>query len=258
MGTMLRGLGINTRQFGRGIRQLPTFLRDYWQLRSSLKQYASDFPIESWNPCLSDRDDSNGVASGHYFHQDLWVAKQIFLRNPQKHVDIGSRVDGFIAHLAVFREVEVLDIRAQVSHVPNITFRQADITAESFSLENHCDSLSCLHAIEHFGLGRYGDPIDALGHRRGLSNILKCLKPGGILYLSTPIGPQRIEFNAHRVFALNYLVDWLSPHFDILKFSYVDDRGDLHPHVELTKERIADNFNCRYGCGIFELVKKQN
>ena len=38
MGTMLRGLGINTRQFGRGIRHLPAFLRDYWQLRSSLKQ----------------------------------------------------------------------------------------------------------------------------------------------------------------------------------------------------------------------------
>jgi hypothetical protein len=29
---------------------------------------------------------------------------------------------------------------------------------------NCCDSISSLHAIEHFGLGRYGDTIDVNGH----------------------------------------------------------------------------------------------
>jgi SAM-dependent methyltransferase len=116
--------------------------------------------------------------------------------------------------------------------------------------------LSCLHAIEHFGLGRYGDPIDASGHLRGLVNIHRCLRPGGTLYLSTPIGPQRIEFNAHRVFAVRYLLDWFEPMFDFKAFSFVDDAGKLHAHCELTSEQIVSNFGCQYGCGIFELIKK--
>ncbi len=256
MGTMLRGLGINTRQFRRGVRELPTFLRDYWHLKESLKEQGDEFPLASWNPCLTDRSDCNGVASGHYFHQDLLVARQIFKRQPHKHVDIGSRVDGFVAHVAVFRPIEVLDIRPQESKIPNIEFRQADITSPDFSLEDYCDSLSCLHAIEHFGLGRYGDPIDAAGHRHGLTNLVRCLQTDGILYLSTPIGPQRIEFNAHRVFAIRYLLELFAPIFHLEGFSYVDDAGELHQHIELTDSMIQDNCGCHYGCGIFELRKK--
>jgi len=58
---------------------------------------------------LTDRFDPGGDASGHYFHQDLIVARRIFERDPRKHVDVGSRIDGFVAHLAVFRQVEVID-----------------------------------------------------------------------------------------------------------------------------------------------------
>jgi len=256
MGTVLRGLGINARQFRNGVRGLPAFIRDYWQLRDSLKKHGDAFPLAKWNPCLTDRTDCNGVASGHYFHQDLLIARQIFLNQPERHVDVGSRVDGFVAHVAVFRPIEVLDIRPQESLIPNMIFKQADITSDSFELIDYCDSLSCLHAIEHFGLGRYGDPIDASGHLRGLVNIHRCLRPGGTLYLSTPIGPQRIEFNAHRVFAVRYLLDWFEPMFDFKAFSFVDDAGKLYAHCELTSEQIVSNFGCQYGCGIFELIKK--
>jgi hypothetical protein len=67
-------------------------------------------------------------------------------------------------------------------------------------LEGYCDSLSCLHALEHFGLGRYGDPIDPSGFERGLCNMASLLTKGGIFYLSVPIGIDRVEFNANRVF----------------------------------------------------------
>ena len=30
-----------------------------------------------------------------------------------------------------------------------------------------CDSLSCLHTVEHIGLGRYGDPVNCDGHLVG-------------------------------------------------------------------------------------------
>ena len=47
------------------------------------------------------------------------------------------------------------------------------------SFIEYCDSISSLHAIEHFGLGRYGDPIDYYGHIKAISNITKMLKKMG-------------------------------------------------------------------------------
>jgi hypothetical protein len=43
--------------------------------------------------------------------------------------------------------------------------------------------------------------------------------------------------------------------FEIMHFSYVDDKGDLNQDVDLTQSLIDDNCNCTYGCGIFELKK---
>lgn len=122
----------------------------------------------------------------------------------------------------------------------------------------YCDSLSCLHALEHFGLGRYGDKIDVNGHVKGLQALHTILEDGGILYLSVPIGPQRVEFNAHRVFSLRYLLDFVSEKFDVLGFHYVDDRGELHREFALAASDIAENCGCHYGCGILELRKKSD
>ncbi len=124
------------------------------------------------------------------------------------------------------------------------------------SLHEHCDSLSCLHALEHFGLGRYADPINPQGHVVGLTNLYKMLAPGGTLYLSFPIGPQRTEFNAQRVFSLKYALQFVGSLFVLTSFSYVDDDGDFHAGVELTASAVARNLDCRYGCGIFELRKR--
>ena len=51
--------------------------------------------------------ESAGESQGHYFHQDLLVANQIFLNSPERHIDIGSRIDGFVARVAAFREIEI-------------------------------------------------------------------------------------------------------------------------------------------------------
>ncbi len=183
------------------------------------------------------------------------MARRIFANAPRVHVDVGSRVDGFVAHVASYREIEILDVRPLESDIPNVRFRQADLTAPlDPALAGYCDSLSCLHALEHFGLGRYGDTVDFEGHLKGLANLKGILAAGGKLYLSVPVGPQRIEFNAHRVFSVSYLLS-LVPEMRVDAFSYVDDRGDLHENATLSNEAIAANFGCRYGCGILEMTK---
>ncbi|PKN69221.1 MAG: hypothetical protein CVU54_10765 [Deltaproteobacteria bacterium HGW-Deltaproteobacteria-12] len=237
------------------LKRLPAFLKSYRQIKSQAKQSGAAFPFGRLYPCLEDAENESGVASGHYFHQDLLVAGRVFANNPVKHVDIGSRIDGFVAHVASFREIEVFDIRELSNTIPNINFRRFDLIDSNFRLRDYCDSLSCLHALEHFGLGRYGDEINYDGHLIGWENIYKTLKKGGKLYFSVPIGPQRIEFNAHRVFSVKYLLDLIGTRYEVDSFSYVDDKGDLCSNVALEKSRIDNNFSCNYGCGIFELSK---
>lgn len=218
-------------------------------------RHSKTIKIKSIYPQMLDYSENSGVARGHYFHQDIIVARWILRDSPKKHTDIASRVDGFVAHLAVFREVEVFDIRKLSTNERNIKFVTHDFMEES--VVQDLESISCLHSIEHFGLGRYGDPFDVDGHLKGFSNICKMLKPAGIFYFSTPVGPLRIEFNAHRVFSVSYIVDnFIVPNnLDIIECALVDDRSNVLLNVNL-QEGIEDNFKCEYGVLIFKFKKK--
>lgn len=248
--------GLDLRRIGGSIRGVGPYLRDLRALRVQARQSDLEFPFGHPFPCLADRYLESGVAEGHYFHQDLLVARKVFVQAPRRHLDVGSRIDGFVAHVATFREIEVLDIRPLDNVVRNIRFLQSDLMAElPASLVACCDSLSCLHALEHFGLGRYGDPLRFDGHLRGFENLSRMLEPRGKLYLSVPIGPQRIEFNAHRVFAIRQVLDMAASDFTLDGFSFVDDAGRLHEGQPLDETLIASNADCLYGCGIFEFTK---
>jgi hypothetical protein len=202
---------------------------------------------------LTDYFEQAGEASGHYFHQDLLVASYVHKINPKRHIDIGSRVDGFIAHVASFRTIDVMDIRnLNKNEHRNISFIKIDVMNDNKTLYNITDSISCLHAIEHFGLGRYGDPIDPQGHIKGFNNIVRMLKPDGFLFISFPIGKKNeVHFNAHRVFHPMEIFNWCENR-NILKlkcFDYVDDSGNLHTNVDVSEPDVV------YGCGIYTFKK---
>ena len=252
---ILNSFGFNPVKLVSSMRGLPVFVADYFALKKQIRD--DNFPL-GFYPITDDRYKQGGTARGHYFHQDLLVAQKIYQANPGAHIDIGSRVDGFIAHIATFRKVEIVDIRKLDSNIENIQYIQADMMGLPENMYECCDSISCLHALEHFGLGRYGDPVDYDGHLKGFDNIHRMLKENGVLYFSVPIGPQRIEFNAHRVFCIEYLLGMIGEKFEIVSFSFVDDAGDLRKDVELTTAMMKSNCGCNYGCGIFELVKRAN
>jgi hypothetical protein len=255
--SIARFFGVDPAKGLGNIAALPRYLSDLSNLRRQQPVGGSTFRFGRLYPCLEDQRMEGGTATGHYFHQDLLVARRIHRNNPRRHVDVGSRVDGLVAHVASFRPIVVMDIRSIRKSVPNIEFMQADLMCPpSDNLVGQFDSLSCLHALEHFGLGRYGDPINWEGHLVGLRNMAALLAPAGKFYLSVPMGPQRIEFNAHRVFSLRYLLAELQRTFSMDAFSYVDDRGDLHEQVPLADADVDANFGCTYGCGIFEATKR--
>jgi SAM-dependent methyltransferase len=204
-------------------------------------------------PCLGDDVETAGVATGGYFHQDLYVAQRIHARSPVRHLDVGSRIDGFVAHVASFRAIEVVDIRPLRTSAGRITFLQRDVMTPDSLPENYADSVSCLNVLEHFGLGRYGDPVDFTGHRRGFDNLVRVCAPGGLLYLAVPIGPLRVEFNGHRVFSVEYVLSMAASHgLRPEHFAFIDDTGELHADVGIEAAGVALDFGCQHGCGLFE------
>lgn len=243
--------GFDPLRFLLALRGIPSFFKDWLKFR---KDFGGSINII---PCLHDRYQQGGSVDNEYFIQDLWVAHQIFLASPKKHVDIGSRVDGFVAHVASYREIEVFDVRPLRSDLPNIVFKQANLMSldPDFLSGDYCDSLSCLHAIEHFGLGRYGDPIDPLGYQKGIANMASLLSPGGFFYLSTPIGRERVEFNANWVFDPNTIISSASRNSLFLSDFYVIRRGRIEK-----RELSAENLNVlggeSYNLGLFIFVKK--
>ena len=246
--------GFNISAFYYSIRGLPIFIKNYFLLQKQLHK-SKDFSVKKIFPVLGEHLMESGTMRGHYFYQDFLVAQKIYINKPDKHIDIGSRIDGFVAHVAVFREIEIFDIRVQSSKLSNVKFTMCDLMNKQAIMNDYCDSISALHSIEHFGLGRYGDSIDINGHIKALDNIYHILKTGGKFYFSTPIGNQRIEYNAHRVFSLNYLINIFSDKYKIISFSYVNDNGLLIQDADLNITNINSNFDCKYGCGIFELLK---
>lgn len=211
--------------------------------------------VYSIYPFFSDYKDNAGVCNGHYFHQDRLVASYIFNQNPKNHLDIGSRIDGFVSAVSIFREINVMDIRdLSAINIRNIKFIKNDLMSDNSESNIKYDSISCLHAIEHFGLGRYGDNVDPLGHIKGIKNIMKLLEDHGSLYISFPITHEKnqVYFNAHRVFNFKDIFTWLeSVNIKLIQFDFVDDNGDLHTNIEINKFPLK----CKYGLGIYTFKK---
>lgn len=241
--------GINLVGIGKNFAGLAAYIRD-WVAYNQVTSPKVSFNIRlaHLHPCLGDRYHNAGIAGGDYFHQDLWVARKIFAANPGEHWDIGSRIDGFIAHLLTFRTVNVIDIRKLESKVSGLIFHQGDVTALQIA-DDSIESLSCLHAMEHVGLGRYGDSIDPWGCFKGMQELQRVLAPGGKLYFSVPIGKERVEFNAHRVFDPFTVIEAFSS-LTLVEFAAINDMGDL-----IEPAQPEDFRTIRSACGLFVFEK---
>jgi hypothetical protein len=243
---LLELLGFDMRRLWLVLKRMPLFVRQCRQYRSLSGSGALPLRFRDLQPILWEAGEPGGQATGHYFWQDLWAARKIFARRPSFHVDVGSRVDGFVAHLLTFMPVRYVDIRPLCNPVDGLEVVRGDLTNLSVLAGQVVESLSCLHVVEHVGLGRYGDHLDPDGWRAAIENLKGLLTPGGVLYISVPIGRERLRFNAHRIFDAARIALALQP-LELLSFSVVDDEGRLHENT--TIEAASD---LQFGCGLFE------
>lgn len=241
-------------------------MRNLWRVRADRREFTRQLALQAdaseWRfgrsyPIFGEQNDEAGQASGHYFHQDLYVAQLIFQRAPRRHIDVGSSVYGFVSHVASFRELEVIDIRPVVSDAAGITFHHLDLMKLPEEWHGSADSVSCLHVLEHLGLGRYGDDVAADGWLLGLRSLHALLEENGTLYLAVPTGEdQRIEFNAHRVFSLPYLRRHLLEYFEIENLAFVDDHGSLSRNVDPFGKDADFSMRAIHGLSIWSLKRK--
>lgn len=241
--------GFQPRTLAKSLKLFPTYVRGIQRYQKMNVLPSFKFSLSDAFPILTDMDSGAGIAGGHYFHQDLWAAKKIFERQPRQHFDIGSRVDGFIAHLLVFMPVTAIDIRPMKSNLQGLTFLQDDASELASLPDDGVDSLSTLHVAEHFGLGRYTDPIDPNACFRFMASLQRVLAPGGRLYFSVPVGRERVEFNAHRVFAPQTILEAFSK-LQLVSFSFVGDDGSLYENRD--PANLPDS---EMACGLFEFTK---
>ncbi|WP_245945746.1 DUF268 domain-containing protein [Helicobacter didelphidarum] len=223
--------------------------------------------------CKDDKYVQNGGMDNQYFIQDIWGARKVYENKPEVHYDVGSSVAGFIAHLQGFKQqVCLIDIRPMRNlDTPFLRsgggggkYTQANATNLTNIADESLESLSALCSIEHFGLGRYGDPIEPDAWEKALKSFQRVLKSGGKLYISVPVGKiDKVCFNAHRVYRPQTIIDTLNE-CQIIEMSYIDGfdtalcmeyRDDKLQIYQDKLDSIPDAVN--WGTtGLFEFVKK--
>ena len=203
-------------------------------------------------PIIGDKFNNAGTA-GNYFWQDLWAAKLINKSGIKNHFDIGSRIDGFIAHLlAMDIDVTLIDIREFPTEIEHLHTLVDDATNLAQVENESIESMSALCSLEHFGLGRYGDPIDPEACFKCFKKIQDKICKGGNLYISVPVGKERLEFNAHRVFYAETIVKQLDK-MKLKEFSCTAD-GMIEHNVDIHKYD-EDKHNGNYRYGLFYFIK---
>lgn len=200
------------------------------------------------HPIIEDKYEEMGCIND-YFWQDLWAAKLIFKNAPAEHYDIGSRLDGFLAHiLAMNIPLRVIDVRPFPQEIENMQTIVDDATEMKEFEDDSIESLSALCSLEHFGLGRYGDKVDPEACFKAFNNIQRKMKSGGKLYISVPIGRERVQFNAHRIFYASTIIKTFNQ-MKLIELSCSD--GDrFEQHIDIHKYDSCEKMV--YGLFCFE------
>jgi hypothetical protein len=205
-------------------------------------------PASDLYPCLADATLKTRF-DPHYFFQAAWLARKLAASRPSVHTDIGSDV-GMVGVISAFVPVEFLDIRPLDVALSGLASRKDDLSGLALA-SGSVASLSCLHVIEHIGLGRYGDPLDPDGHVKAAGELLRVLAHGGDLYVSVPVGRERVCFNAHRVFSAAAVKELFAT-LELQEFALVDDAGRFAPGAEAAAAEAQE-----YACGLFHFVKRR-
>jgi len=201
-------------------------------------------------PITSDRTKNTGYDK-HYIYHSAWAARVLAETRPEVHTDISS-ILYFSTIVSSFIKINYYDYRPAEVILSNHTSGHADLTKLQFP-DNSIPSLSCMHTIEHIGLGRYGDALDYDGDLKAIHELKRVTAPGGTLLFVVPLGATpRIEFNAHRVYSKDQVINYFEG-FTLRNFTLISDNPKENGLIDNPSNDVLARQ--RYGCGCFWFQK---
>lgn len=223
------------------------FLKEYLTFRKLLA--ASKRPASlRWKdrfPLLNDRTATTGF-DRHYVFHPAWAARILAATRPAEHVDVSSSLH-FCSIVSAFLPVRFYDYRPALLGLDNLDCDSADILHLPLA-DQSVASLSCMHVVEHIGLGRYGDPLDPEGDLKAIAELKRVLAINGNLLFVVPIGKARIMFNAHRIYTYEQVTGYFSD-FKLNDFSLIPDDPKSGGLLLNASKEMSDEQS--YGCGCF-------
>ena len=227
----------------------PFILRSFISFKSKDKSKRFSISFFDIFPCLFENIPYTSFDT-HYVYHTAWAARKVNEINSDVHVDISSSLY-FSSILSAFKKVKFYDFRPAKLNLSNLESSRANLLNLHFE-DNSIDSLSCMHTVEHVGLGRYGDQIDPDGDIKAVKELSRVVSKGGSLLFVVPIGKPKIEFNAHRIYSYDMVIN-MFPDFSIKEFSLIPDNALSSGMIyDATKE---DSDKQNHGCGCFWLIK---
>lgn len=230
------------------------YLKDYCKFKI-LSAGMTEFEINWWNryPCLYDNT-KNTSFDTHYIYHPAWAARILAKTNPSCHIDISSTLN-FCTIASAFIPIKFYDYRPANISLSNLSSDHANLLSLQFA-SNSIESLSCMHTVEHIGLGRYGDSLDQNGDLKAISELKRVLAVEGNLLFVVPIGGKpRIQFNAHRIYAYQQIIQYFND-FELMEFTLIPDFPSSDGIILDATEEMANK--CTYGCGCFWFKKKND
>lgn len=218
-----------------------------WFRRNNDKRFSARF--EDLYPCLKDKLTTTPF-DPHYTYHPAWAARVLARTRPALHIDISS-ILSFSAVISAFVPVKFYDYRPAQLQLNNFESGFADLKKLPFD-NNSVESISCMHTIEHIGLGRYGDELDVQGDIKGINELKRVTRTGGTILFVTPVGRPKIEYNAHRIYSYEQILSYFEG-CELIEFSLIPDSGDFISNADPALVNSQ-----QYGCGCFWFKKKSS
>lgn len=203
-------------------------------------------------PCIGDKTITTGF-DRHYVYHTSWAARVVKEINPEFHIDISSSLY-FSGIVSTFVPVHFYDYRPANLALSNLKSEKGDLLNLPFE-DQSVSSVSCMHTIEHIGLGRYGDTIDAEGDLKAIAELKRVVARNGNLLIVVPVGKPKIEFNAHRIYSYEQITQVIcDENFSLKEFAFIPESESGGPMVRNADPKLVQEAN--YACGCFWFKRK--
>lgn len=236
--------------------QWARFTASYNQFQTALtdKPGQSAFQLDPSQlfPCMEDEVENHPVES-HYLYHPAWAVRKLIEYKVTDHYDFGSTLH-FASMASAITRLTLHDLRPPKIFLSNLECRSCDLMQIDYP-DDSLPSISCMHTIEHIGLGRYGDKLNPLGDRMATSELSRILKPGGFLFFVVPVGYPRMQFNAHRIYSFELVLS-LFPELALLEHSLIPDNAIDIGMLDQPSAAIIDRQIHGCGCFIFRKPEK--